>query len=648
MVLYNFKQIQVVPTGQDFIDIALSKTQRKTPTVIHKHYAIARIRQFYMKKVKFTQQTYHDRLTQILEDFPVLDDIHPFYADLINVLYDRDHYKLALGQLNIARHLIDNLSKDYVRLLKFGDSLYRCKQLKRAALGRMCTLMKKQGPSLAYLEQVRQHLARLPSIDPNTRSMILCGYPNVGKSSFMNKLTRADVDVQPYAFTTKSLFVGHADYEYMRFQVLDTPGILDHPLEERNTIEMLSITALAHLRAAIIFVIDISEQCSYSIEDQVKLFNSIKPLFINKPLVVALNKIDVITFDNLREDARALLRELETQNNVYLIPMSTLTEEGVMQVKEFACKKLLEQRLDQKLATVKQDDVLRRLHVAVPLPRDSRQRRPVIPKTVFQKRQLKKEGVEEMEREVTSNAIDLVHKNRWLMAETDPDWDPTVFGPDLRNQFMLANDEWKFDSIPEIINGMNVFDYIDPDILVKLRQLEKEEEERVDNETAEMDEELPFRLTDDEINLLKEMRNKDALTRMEHALRTSKSRPTQAQASRTGRLQVGAFEDHLKDMGIDPSAAVDRARSKSRGRKRSRSESPTSLARSKSHQRSKTPQEEGLRDKRQKMEVEVKAKLAQKRRNRDGRMGEADRHVYDLMPKHLYTGKRGNGKTERR
>ena len=58
------------------------------------------------------------------------------------------------------------------------------------AQGRMCTLMKRQGPSLAYLEQVRQHMSRLPSIDPNTRSLLLCGYPNVGKSSMMNKLTR--------------------------------------------------------------------------------------------------------------------------------------------------------------------------------------------------------------------------------------------------------------------------------------------------------------------------------------------------------------------------------------------------------------------------------------------------------------------------
>lgn len=61
------------PSSQDFIDITLSKTQRKTPTVIHKHYQIHRIRHFYMRKVKFTQQNYHDRLTQILTDFPKLD-----------------------------------------------------------------------------------------------------------------------------------------------------------------------------------------------------------------------------------------------------------------------------------------------------------------------------------------------------------------------------------------------------------------------------------------------------------------------------------------------------------------------------------------------------------------------------------------------
>ena len=64
-----------------------------------------------MFQVKFTQSSWHDKLTKILEDFPKVDDMHPFFGDLLNVLYDRDHYKLALGQLHTARSLIDKVSQ---------------------------------------------------------------------------------------------------------------------------------------------------------------------------------------------------------------------------------------------------------------------------------------------------------------------------------------------------------------------------------------------------------------------------------------------------------------------------------------------------------------------------------------------------------
>ncbi len=70
-----------------------------------------RIRSFYMRKVKFTASSWHDKLTKILDDFPKVDTIHPFYSDLLNVLYDKDHYKLALGQLSIARNLIGKISQ---------------------------------------------------------------------------------------------------------------------------------------------------------------------------------------------------------------------------------------------------------------------------------------------------------------------------------------------------------------------------------------------------------------------------------------------------------------------------------------------------------------------------------------------------------
>eukprot|EP00913_Durusdinium_trenchii_P024645 g23135.t1 len=237
-----------------------------------------------MRKVKFCQTSYNEKFSKILEEFPKIDDIHPFYADLCNVLYDRDHYKLALGQVNACKKVVDGIAKEYVKMMKFADSLYKCKMLKRAALGRMSTSVKKLQGALSFLEEVRQHLGRLPAINPATRTLILTGYPNVGKSSFMNIVTNANVDVQPYAFTTKSLFIGHLDHNYVKWQVIDTPGILDHPLEEyrhvvrpvipvgqdRNSIEMTAITALAHLPAAVLFFVDISEHCGFSLPTQEK------------------------------------------------------------------------------------------------------------------------------------------------------------------------------------------------------------------------------------------------------------------------------------------------------------------------------------------------------------------------------------------
>lgn len=695
MVVYNLKGIQVVPGAKDFVDIVLSKTQRKTPTIVHKGYAISRIRSFYMRKAKFVAQECHDRITQILNDFPILDEIHPFYADLMNVLYDRDHYKLALGQLNTARSLIDNLGKDYARLLKYGDSLYRCKQLKRAALGRMCTIMRKQGPNLAYLEQVRQHLARLPSIDPNARTIIICGYPNVGKSSFMNKVTRANVDVQPYAFTTKSLFVGHTDYRYLRWQVIDTPGILDHPLEERNTIEMQSITALAHLRAAILFVIDISEECGFSIKQQVALFDSIKPLFANKPLVVAFNKIDVCTLDKVPQESRELLESITKDSNVSVVQMSTFTEIGITQVKESACDRLLEQRVELKMMSKHISGNMNRLHLAMPIPRDQKERPAFIPASVAAKRQFKAdanaENVEsefttKMEVDVEGGFVTLSDGSRLYRDEArpvatitihssadkkhlDPDFDPTIFGPDWRKEYLLADDDWKFDNVPEIMDGMNVADYIDPDILARLDELEREEEERELEYENFMKEEAVGLLSVEEQETLGEIRTGRDLLLQKHRLNkgTMMNRPVvprKFEARSTGDLK-----DHLSNLGIDAAGALKRARSRSasrsdsqpRGRAKtngtmmdsyshhnsSRSPAPKKLrVASKSRERSASSL--GFRSDAQKEFAEKKNRLSQVKRNQSAKKGEGDRVILNMMPKHLFSGKRGNGKTDRR
>ncbi|NP_001240708.1 nucleolar GTP-binding protein 1 [Callithrix jacchus] len=634
MAHYNFKKITVVPSAKDFIDLTLSKTQRKTPTVIHKHYQIHRIRHFYMRKVKFTQQNYHDRLSQILTDFPKLDDIHPFYADLMNILYDKDHYKLALGQINIAKNLVDNVAKDYVRLMKYGDSLYRCKQLKRAALGRMCTVIKRQKQSLEYLEQVRQHLS-VATLIPIT-GLCFVWVPKCRQVQLINKVTRADVDVQPYAFTTKSLFVGHMDYKYLRWQVVDTPGILDHPLEDRNTIEMQAITALAHLRAAVLYVMDLSEQCGHGLREQLELFQNIRPLFINKPLIVVANKCDVKRIAELSEDDQKIFTNLQAEG-FPVIETSTLTEEGVIKVKTEACNRLLAHRVETKMKGNKVNEVLNRLHLAVPTRRDDKERPPFIPEGVVARR--KRMEMEEPKKK----------RERDLELEMGDD-----YILDLQKYWDLMNSSEKHDKIPEIWEGHNIADYIDPAIMKKLEELEKEEELRTaageyDSDSESEDEEmLEIR------QLAKQIREKKKLKILE-----SKEKNTQGpRMPRTAKkVQRTVLENEMRSLGVDMddkdnahyAVQARRSRSVTRKRKREDSAPPSSVARSRSRSCSRTPRDvSGLRDVKMVKKAKTMMKNAQKKMNRLGKKGEADRHVFDMKPKHLLSGKRKAGKKDRR
>ncbi|ATY64322.1 nucleolar GTP-binding [Cordyceps militaris] len=649
----TWKDIPPVPTHQEFLDIALSRTQRKLPTQIRAGFKIGRIRAFYTRKVKFTQETFSEKFGSILESFPRLQDIHPFHKDLLNTLYDADHFRIALGQLSTAKHLIETISRDYVRLLKYGQSLFQCKQLKRAALGRMATLVKRLKDPLLYLDQVRQHLGRLPSIDPNTRTLLICGYPNVGKSSFLRSVTRADVDVQPYAFTTKSLFVGHFDYKYLRFQAIDTPGILDHPLEEMNTIEMQSITAIAHLRSAILYFMDLSEQCGYSVSAQLQLFKSIKPLFSNKLVFVVINKIDVARPEDLEPELKAELEAILKPGEVEMLQLSCTTQEGVQEVKNAACERLIAERVNQKLKAGTASggniggrlaDVMARIHVAQPMGGQTLQ--TFIPDAA---KELKKYDKEDPERRRLARDIEAENGGAG------------VYNVDMKVDYLLKNPEWKYDKIPEIFNGQNVFDFVDPDIDAKLAAIEEEEEKLEAEGYYESDEDID---DDEEIEVLRKaelIREKQQLIRNE--ARMKKRLKNQAIIPRKmARKSLSEFDDALDALGHDTTEMTERARAKSRQRGRSMTRAATedpdamqvddlrARLRSKSRPASRAPtssrRDAGVVDQGERTKADRIAKLGQRKMNRMARQGEGDRFIGTAMPKYLFSGKRGIGKTD--
>jgi nucleolar GTP-binding protein len=559
---------------------------------------------------------------------------------LINTLYDADHYKIALGQLSTAKSLIEAVSRDYVRLLKYGQSLFQCKQLKRAALGRMATICKRLKDPLVYLEQVRQHLGRLPSIDPNTRTLVICGYPNVGKSSFLKSISRADVDVQPYAFTTKSLFVGHFDYKMLRFQSIDTPGILDHPLEEMNTIEHQSIVAIAHLRSAIMYFMDLSEQCGYSVSAQISLFHSIKPLFANKLVFVVINKTDLMKPEDLDSELQEQLQGMLKSGEVELLQLSCTTTEGVMQVRNTVCERLLATRNAEKLKagtnssgepTGRLGDLLRRIHVAQPLGGVVRE--TFIPDAVKDRAKYDKNDPNrrKLERDIE-----------------EEEGGAGVYNINLRKNYLLESDEWKDDRIPEVFEGKNVYDYIDPDIEEKLAALEAEEEKLEAEGFYDSDEDVEDAEDADMRYKADLIREKRQLIRNEAKMRKSlKNRAVIPRSAKAKKLSQ--MESHLESLGYDTSNIAERARYQSRGRGplRGRADADgdameldgpkAALERAKSRARSQSTNRrvDGVTNEVARSKAERLAKLGQKKMNRMARQGEADRHQTGSLTKHL-------------
>lgn len=530
-----------------------------------------------------------------------------------------------------------------MRLIKYAQSLFQCKQLKRAALGRMATIIKRLNNPLKYLDEVRQHLGRLPSIDPNTRTLVICGYPNVGKSSFLKSISRADVDVQPYAFTTKSLFAGHFDYKYLRFQAVDTPGVLDHPLEEMTTIEMQSITAIAHLRAAILYFMDLSEQCGYSVKAQCALFRSIKPLFANKICFIVVNKIDVTRPEDLDAETQEDIASLLKSGEVEMLQASCNTQEGVQAVKNAACEKLIAERVATKLKAGQSSsgavgsrlqEVMTRIHVARPMDGST-------PLETFVP-----EGVKDRKK-YDKNDPDRRKLARDVEAENGG---AGVFNVDLRADWDLKDPAWKYDKIPEVVNGKNVFDFIDPDIDAKLAALE-EEEERLEKEGYyDSEEEMDDEEEEELLEKAKLIREKQALIRNEARMRKSLKNRAIIPRSKV-KKPLSQLADHLDQLGIDATdiEARGRAAPSSRGRSLSRAatvdadsmdvDSPRERLRSKSRARSQAPatdrRQDGVTDETARTKAERASKLSQRKMNRMAKAGESDRHIGTTMPKHL-------------
>jgi nucleolar GTP-binding protein len=246
------------------------------------------------------------KLTEVVEEFPSIDRLNPFYLELTEILVGIDRLKQSLGAVHNCIPPIDEITDKHIEALKLTKDFRQMKKTRSAAKGRISSILRATAPNLDFIIEAKKILSKLPGIAPNIPSIVCAGFPNVGKSTLVKMVSTAEPEIAYYPFTTRKLIIGHLKVGNQSVQIVDTPGILDRPMSERNDIELQAVAALKYLANVIIFMIDPSEACGWTFDQQLNLLNEVQRMFPLNPLLIALNKID-ITPDSQLEIARTRL-----------------------------------------------------------------------------------------------------------------------------------------------------------------------------------------------------------------------------------------------------------------------------------------------------------------------------------------------------
>jgi len=296
-----FNEFYHVPTSQELLNIAFKKAMKSSAQVSKNAPILIKAKKKEGRRINVANEVLLEKIIKIIKMVPMIDTLPDFYQELASILVDVDKLKLVLGKLNGILPVLRKIEKEHQRELRHIEAPKEGDRRRRAAFGRISSIIKKQKKSLEYLNDIRGRLRQIPSIELIIPCVVVAGYPNVGKSSIVKNIsTNKKIEVKEYPFTTKQLKMGHleieGEFENVRIQCLDTPGILDRPMSKRNSIELQAILALRLISDLIIFVFDPTPACGYDIKSQIELFNEVKDNFSKNgeiEILIVMNKMDL-------------------------------------------------------------------------------------------------------------------------------------------------------------------------------------------------------------------------------------------------------------------------------------------------------------------------------------------------------------------
>ncbi len=286
----GFQELAKVETADWYIDLAF-RTAKKNASEMKKGMRAApdTIKNVELAKLDNIRKVLNKHLDRILTTFPKIHELTVFYQELMATTLDIGELKKSLGAVKWAMERVNHFSDVYSNRMRHSTEFRRMLQYAREYYGRISSVMKQVKQPLLYIEQSRRIMREYPSIKSGMLTVTIAGFPNVGKTTLLSKITGSTPEIANYAFTTRRLNVGYAKFGETKVQFIDTPGTFDR-FEKMNMIEKQAYLAMKHCADIIVFVFDQSDQ-SYDADKQLKLLENTKEF--GKDILIYVSKTDL-------------------------------------------------------------------------------------------------------------------------------------------------------------------------------------------------------------------------------------------------------------------------------------------------------------------------------------------------------------------
>jgi nucleolar GTP-binding protein len=308
----NFQGLQSVDEYSTYIDIAFSRAKKKVQSLSLKREkdGVEKARTQELRRIESVIDTLSVSLTRVEESFPSFETLPEFYKELCYLHFDVDSARQSLGALHWAVDQVKELGRETRKNIIGAKTRDKIISYRQAFFGRVNSVMKRINKHLKSLEEIRRMMKAFPSIKEKYLTVAIVGFPNVGKSTLLSKITTSKVEVNSYSFTTKSLLVGYRTLDNDKIQFIDTPGTLNRDAK-KNMIEKQAELAMKYVADIMIYVFDPTEL--YPLEKQEKLLKNVQKF--HKDIVLYLSKTDIADPDiiaEIEEKHPGILKDQET------------------------------------------------------------------------------------------------------------------------------------------------------------------------------------------------------------------------------------------------------------------------------------------------------------------------------------------------